>query len=228
MGAVATLIGHGFVWLCSAIPWIGWFASFLVYPVYYGYDRYFLLLVRRQPQPLSSLFIGFKPADFWRSMWAYTTAMAFILLWYCTLLMPMVFFFSLYSQIGNIALENPMTAPTEIWREAMLNMTSVHWSPFSLIVLGFWSVLLSVPGFLALARYSMIGMIILDRPDLGALKILSESAKITSGHQWKILRLTFSFIGWAFLASLTGGLGFLWLSAYYRTALSHLYEDIKP
>ena len=226
-GALATLIAHGIVFFSSFIPFIGWAANFLLFPLYYGYDRYFLVLKRSQPENLGSLFIGFKSGNFGRTMWAYTLGMASILLWFFTLFLPVVFFLSWYTRMGEVIIDNPTYTPDQIWHESLTNVTSLTWSPASQAVLALWMLLLCIPGMLALARYSMIGLILVDRPELTGAAIVRESARITNGHKWAILRLTFSFTGWALVASLTGGIGFLWLSAYYRAALSWFYEDIR-
>ena len=39
-----------------------------------------------------------------------------------------------------------------------------------------------------------------------------------TGNRWKLFCLEFSFIGWAILATLTLGIGFLWLIPYIQVA----------
>ena len=227
MGAVATVIAHGVIFLSSFVPFIGWAANFLLFPLYYGYDRHFLLLKRGQVEGMGGLFIGFRKGSYGRTLWAYTLAMAYIMLWFFTLFMPVIFFLSWYTRMGEVIMENPTLSPNQILHESVTNMTSLNWSPASQAVLGLWLLLLCIPGVLAFARYSMIGMILVDRPELSGAAVVGESARITKGHKWEIIRLTFSFIGWFLLASFTGGLGLFWLSAYYRTALSWFYEDLR-
>jgi uncharacterized membrane protein len=45
------------------------------------------------------------------------------------------------------------------------------------------------------------------------------------GYKWKFFLLNLSFIGWAFIAIFTLGIGFLWLSPYVATAQATFYNE---
>ena len=51
--------------------------------------------------------------------------------------------------------------------------------------------------------------------------------RLMDGHKQQLFLLDLSFIGWVILASLTLGIGFLWLVPYWQTTRVHFYEDLK-
>ena len=56
------------------------------------------------------------------------------------------------------------------------------------------------------------------------LEVVNESEKMMNGNRGKIFLLSLSFIGWAILATLTLGIGFLWLMPYMIVAEVCFYE----
>lgn len=115
-----------------------------------------------------------------------------------------------------------------------------------------WALLFIIPGIIAAIRYSQAFYVMYDNPQLSAMECLNESKRIMKGNKAKLFTLTLSFIGWALLASLPGGIysslfidvneipglfdvlmlfvlnaGFLWVGAYYYTSLLAFYELLK-
>jgi len=90
-----------------------------------------------------------------------------------------------------------------------------------------WSLLFIIPGIIASIRYSMAFFIMLDNPDIGIMDAIRESKRITNGYKMDIFILYLSFIGWALLAALTFGIGYLWLIPYIQTTLANLYARLK-
>ena len=115
-----------------------------------------------------------------------------------------------------------------------------------------WTLLFIIPGIIAAFRYSQSYLIMHDNPQLSAMECLNESKRIMNGNKAKIFTLTLSFIGWAILAIIPSGIysglfidineipglfdslmlfvlnaGFLWVGAYYYTALIAFYELLK-
>jgi uncharacterized membrane protein len=91
-----------------------------------------------------------------------------------------------------------------------------------------WSLLLIVPGIIAALSYSMTFFIMAENPDISASDAIRQSKQMMMGHKTDLFMLGLSFIGWVLLASLTFGIGFLWLSSYYMTAFAIFYHKIKP
>lgn len=89
-----------------------------------------------------------------------------------------------------------------------------------------WTLLFIIPGIIAAYRYSMTYFILAENPELTASEAISRSKELMSGNKWRLFCLEFSFIGWAFLASLTPGIGNLFLTPYRQAASAAFYRDI--
>ena len=90
-----------------------------------------------------------------------------------------------------------------------------------------WSLLFIIPGIIAAFRYSMAFFIIADDEDCGPLEAIGRSKEMMKGNKWKFFCLHWRFVGWYLLASVTGGIGYLWLIPYMQTAFAKFYEDVK-
>jgi len=90
-----------------------------------------------------------------------------------------------------------------------------------------WSLLLIIPGIVASFRYSMTDFILAENPDLSASQAIEKSKAMMSGNKWRLFCLHFSFIGWDILASLTFGIGYLWLTPYKQAAFAAFYRDVS-
>lgn len=91
-----------------------------------------------------------------------------------------------------------------------------------------WTLLLIIPGIIMSYAYMMTFFVLADDPQVGAREALRRSVEMMRGNKWKLFCLYFRFLGWALLAMLTCGIGFLWLMPYMQTATAHFYEDVKP
>lgn len=90
-----------------------------------------------------------------------------------------------------------------------------------------WSLLLIIPGIIKSLSYSMSFFILADNPSVGVRNALNISKQITYGYKGPLFLLYLSFIGWGILASLTLGIGYLWLMPYIYTSLANFYDDLK-
>lgn len=90
-----------------------------------------------------------------------------------------------------------------------------------------WTMLFIVPGVMKSYSYAMTDFILLDDPTISDDKAIDKSMKMMEGHRMELFMLDLSFIGWALLAILTCGLGFLLLSPYVNAAHAEFYEDLK-
>lgn len=75
--------------------------------------------------------------------------------------------------------------------------------------------------------YSMASYVLADNPQLGPVAALKKSYAMMRGNKWRLFCLEISFIGWAFLAVLTCGIGVLWLNPYTSAAQSAFYLEIS-
>ena len=84
-----------------------------------------------------------------------------------------------------------------------------------------WTLLLVIPGIIKAYSYSMTFYILRENPEMTA------GEKMMDGHKMDLFLLSLSFIGWAILASITFGIGYLWLIPYIYTAYAAFYETLK-
>lgn len=75
--------------------------------------------------------------------------------------------------------------------------------------------------------YALVPFIIRENPNLGVIAVMKQSRIMMRGHKWELFVLQLTFIGWAFLAILSCGIGFFWLTPYMNTSIAHFYEDVK-
>lgn len=90
-----------------------------------------------------------------------------------------------------------------------------------------WTLLLIVPGIIALIRYSMSYFIMHDNPELTATEALDRSKEMMDGEKMNLFVLWLSFLGWFILGTVTLGIGFIWITPYYNAAKTAFYENLK-
>lgn len=74
---------------------------------------------------------------------------------------------------------------------------------------------------LILAQY-----IAIDNPDYLAKQCVEKSMELMKGYKWKYICLNFSFIGWMILASITFGIGYVFLYPYMQVSYICFYEKV--
>jgi uncharacterized membrane protein len=89
-----------------------------------------------------------------------------------------------------------------------------------------WSLLFIIPGIVAGLSYSMAFYVLRDHPEIQPREALRLSSRMMMGHKMQLFLLFLSFTGWAILAILTMGIGFLWLGPYVSLAVAGFYEDL--
>lgn len=110
---------------------------------------------------------------------------------------------------------------------------SSHWKQLALarflkilyIFAGY--LMLVIPGIIATYSYAMTEYVLADNPGLTATEALSKSKEMMTGNRWRLFCLQFSFIGWALLASLTLGIGNLFLTPYTEAAVAAFYREVS-
>ncbi len=90
-----------------------------------------------------------------------------------------------------------------------------------------WSLLLIIPGIIAAYSYEMTDYILAEDPNMSASEAIEQSKAMMDGNRWRLFCLQFSFIGWGILASLTLGIGNLWLIPYKQAATAAFYREIS-
>lgn len=90
-----------------------------------------------------------------------------------------------------------------------------------------WTLLLIVPGIIKGLSYSMTFYIMRENPEMKGEQAIQHSMAMMQGRKMDLFLLELSFIGWALLAVLTAGIGFIWLIPYMSTAMGAFYEELK-
>lgn len=90
-----------------------------------------------------------------------------------------------------------------------------------------WSLLFIIPGIVAGYSYAMTSYILAEHPELTPSEAIAQSKEMMSGNRWRLFCLQFSFIGWDILASLTLGIGELWLSPYKQATTAAFYREVS-
>ena len=99
------------------------------------------------------------------------------------------------------------------------------------IITGFftclWMMLLYIPGYIKMYAYSLAPYILAENPTMTAREALNESKRITNGAKMDLFVMDLSFIGWALLVGLTGGLAGIYVFPYMNATWANAYQAIK-
>lgn len=91
------------------------------------------------------------------------------------------------------------------------------------IYLTAWSVLFIIPGLIKHYSYAMVPYIMYEKPSVRGDHAIDASREMMNGHKMELFLLDLSFIGWAILAIIPAGLGFIPLMAYMKQAHAEFY-----
>lgn len=98
---------------------------------------------------------------------------------------------------------------------------------FSGLFVLLWSLLLLIPGLVAIISYSMTFYILAEDDSIGALEAIRRSKAMMQGNKWKYLCLLGRFVGWFILCPFTLGIGYFWLFPYLLASTASFYADLK-
>lgn len=91
-----------------------------------------------------------------------------------------------------------------------------------------WSLLLIIPGIIAVYRYSQAVFIMVENPDKGIMQCIEESKEMMIGYKWDYFILELSFILWYILGICTCGLAYIYVYPYTKVTFANFYNDLKP
>lgn len=94
-----------------------------------------------------------------------------------------------------------------------------------------WSLLLVIPGWIKKFSYSQAYYLYKDDVEAGRkaksyTEYITASRKLMDGHKWELFTIHLSLLGWALLAALTGGIGYLWYFPYRNQILAEFYKSL--
>ena len=92
-----------------------------------------------------------------------------------------------------------------------------------------WSLLLIVPGIIAMYRYSMVNYLLITHPEYGIMECIRESKRLTSGWKGELFKLDLSFLGWWLLClvPVVGWLLTVWVVPYRSLSALQYFEQIS-
>jgi len=90
-----------------------------------------------------------------------------------------------------------------------------------------WTFCFIIPGVIASIRYSQAFYILAENPTKGVMQCIEESKWMMRGNKWKFFCLVLSFFGWALLAAIPAGIGYLWLIPYFSMTQVAFYELVS-
>ena len=89
------------------------------------------------------------------------------------------------------------------------------------------TLLFVIPGLMIHYGNKMAAYIMVEHPEMSAKEALKASHAMMKGNKWRLFCLSWSFIGWDILASLTFGLGNFLVCPYTEAAGAAFYNEIK-
>lgn len=94
------------------------------------------------------------------------------------------------------------------------------------IFVSLWTIVFIIPGIIAALSYSQTFYLMIDDPSLSGMDALRKSKELMKGHKCEYFLLCLSFIGWAFLAAMTFGIGFIFLLPYMALSQAVYYNNL--
>jgi uncharacterized membrane protein len=163
----------------------------------YGYTNVLLQISKREDARVDYLFEGFRGFKrMMKTMWAMLAILLYTGTWIPMLLLAV---FAFFGEEGNVSLT------------------------IAFFVLLAISIVVMIVMYFS---YAMTYYVMIENLEYSVSQAMKESKNLMKGHKLDLFFLWLSFIGWAILAILTLGIGFLWLSPYVGTTTAHFYRYI--
>lgn len=93
------------------------------------------------------------------------------------------------------------------------------------VMVGF--IIIVIPGIILSLMFSQCFYIMADDREIGIIDCMKKSSQMMKGHKWEYFVLVLSFLGWAILAAIPAGLGYLWLMPYQQVTFANYYLELK-
>jgi len=89
-----------------------------------------------------------------------------------------------------------------------------------------WSLLLVVPGIIAVYKYRQAVYILLDNPELGPLECIRRSKEMMDGHKMELFVFDLSFLGWFLLVAFFFPAE-IWFRPYSTISYTYYYLALR-
>lgn len=94
-----------------------------------------------------------------------------------------------------------------------------------LVILGIGFVLLIIPGIILSIMFQFAPYLVIDK-GLGPIEALKESARLTKGYKWKLLRFNICYIGVLIVGAICLVVGLLAAMPIMLLATAHVYRTL--
>lgn len=89
------------------------------------------------------------------------------------------------------------------------------------------TLLFIVPGIILSYSYALAPYILAEDPNCSGWEAMQRSSAMMRGHKGELFWLDLTFIGWTILATITFGIGYLFLNPYTAAARASFYRDLQ-
>ena len=149
---------------------------------------------------------------------------------------PLAYFISFLLRVSALMLNVGMTifclhaarrAETSPWNlvDGFSQFLRIIWLRIVTGVFVFlWSLLLVIPGIIALYRYQLALYLLLEHPEMRVMDCIRESKRLMTGRKGELFVLDFSFFGWYLLANIP--FVSVFVTPYTRTTLACYYAAV--
>lgn len=232
---VYSLLTWGLNFVLNFIPFVGGIAQFIIQvPLTFGFIATLIKLKRGEETTYTDfLNNGFSNfAGSWKvTLWTWVKLLAPVILTIVCVIVVLVGFAVAISNssYGEAFVNASKTMSVEDLANYMQNIPidNINSTGIIIMVLGFiGAIVASIWYTVKSYLYKTTFFMLFDNPDKDAKSIVEESASMMKGNRWKFFCLELSFIGWGILASLTCGIGALWLIPYAMIAEVCFYEHL--
>lgn len=152
-------------------------------------------------------------------VWVTFVKNLYVTLWSLLGLIPIViggFKFGLFEKIATLL---PMVRNDSV-SAAMTLLTTMS----GLMLL---TTIFMIPAYIKELQYSMVEYILAENPDMPRSKAIGKSKEMMVGNKWAYVKLTFSFLGWHFLANTACCIGNFLLAPYIEQTFAQMYLEIS-
>lgn len=95
------------------------------------------------------------------------------------------------------------------------------------LIIGLWTLLFIIPGFIKAYQYYFVHQIIHDNPNLDQTQARDLSKRMTDGFKGELFILGLSFLPWILLEIITLGIAGLYVLPYMQCTNAMYYENLK-
>lgn len=110
----------------------------------------------------------------------------------------------------------------------LIGLIAIYMPGAAVIALGIVVFIATYIGLIIIMmNLSMVMYIMVENPETGVIDCMKESFRIMKGNKLRLFYIGLSFIGVYLLATLSFGIGYLWVAPYMSITITLFYLDIR-